>query len=479
MEPLIQKTEQFIREKALLADGDHIIAGISGGVDSVCLLDVLDALKEKYHWELTAVHVHHGIRGMSADEDEAFVRDLCARKQIACHVHHVDVPARATRDRQSEEEAGRYARREILEKELADVCSDGGRGRIALAHHADDNAETFVMNICRGSGLEGLGGMRAFDGHAYVRPLLWASRRQIEEYAAQRRLPFREDESNADPSYTRNAVRLNVLPLLERAVNTRAQAHINAAMEELQQAEHFVSSQAQKACAHWTREEAGVIVINKEMAAKEDPYLMRRIIRLCLIKSAGAAKDIGRAHIEAVAALLRGQTGSAVDLPYGLQAVSGYGEVSIRHRREKAPGHRGEFRAAEKRMYRVVDLDPGKQIAHVRSEGSDSGQEEKILSLKNDDLYTKYFDYGIIGEQSVFRTRQDGDYIVIDQEGHRQKVGDYMTDHKILLRERDSVLLLADGHHVYWIVGCRQASDCLVTAQTQHIVEWRVNPDGF
>ncbi|MBQ4362309.1 MAG: tRNA lysidine(34) synthetase TilS, partial [Lachnospiraceae bacterium] len=149
MDRFITRTEEYIREGNLLGKGGRLVAGISGGVDSVCLLEVLDTLRAKWDWDVTAVHIHHGIRGESADEDMEFVRMLCRAKKIDCHVHRVDVPAVARERGLGEEEAGRIVRREILESELA------GRGRIVLAHHADDNAETLLLNLCRGSGLYG------------------------------------------------------------------------------------------------------------------------------------------------------------------------------------------------------------------------------------------------------------------------------------------------------------------------------------
>ena len=469
MHPFIARTEQFIRTHRLLAEGERVIIGLSGGADSVCLLEVLDALKDRWSWELTAVHIHHGIRGASADLDEAFARRLCEEKEIACHVHHCDVPARSAAQKMSEEEAGRLARREIFEEELRDPT--GRRGRIALAHHADDNAETFIMNVCRGSGLEGLGGMRPYDGSAYVRPLLWAGRREIEAFVRDRGLTYRQDESNADISYTRNRIRHQILPALSDSVNSRTVQHINAVMSEMRRAERFVERQTDAVYPLYVREERGSLFISRKMTEEADPYLADRVIRRSLIRAAGQEKDIGRAHIESVADLLQGPAGRQISLPYDLTAFCDHDAVVLK--RMSPDGRTVSYRAG-RRFLEVISFDPASRTMRARPLSETGSWSETDIVLAGDDPYTKYFDYGIIGEQSVLRTRQDGDYMVIDPEGHRQKVGDFMTDHRIPQRNRASVPVLADGHHVYWIAGYRQSADSLVTQQTRTVIEWRV-----
>lgn len=457
MDRFITRTEEYIREGNLLGKGGRLVAGISGGVDSVCLLEVLDTLRAKWDWDVTAVHIHHGIRGESADEDMEFVRMLCRAKKIDCHIHRVDVPAVARERGLGEEEAGRIVRREILESELA------GRGRIVLAHHADDNAETLLLNLCRGSGLYGLGGMSPAGG-VYVRPLLWADRAQIEEFACRNHLAFRLDESNADPSYTRNRLRLAVMPYLREHVNARAAEHMNSAMQDVRQAAGYLERETERLFRRYAhdRGEEGLFISADVLG--EDPYLVSLLVRHCLIRQAGRAKDIERVHIVAVSELFGRQTGSGVDLPYGMRAQLTYGGVLIR-----SAGRRDEDTAGEQKTEDVLP-EMTAQSRFIR-------RQEAVF--ESSDPYTKYFDYGIIGEQSEFRARQPGDYIVIDREGHRQKLKDWFIDHKIPRGQRGRIPLLADGSHVYWIVGYRQAEDCLITEATDTIIEWRVRLHEF
>ena len=464
MDQFIYRTEQYIRERSLLESGDHLIVGVSGGPDSICLLEVLDALRGKWDWKLTVVHVHHGIRGNEADEDEAFVRMICRAKGIPCHLHRISVPELARQQGLGEEEAGRIARREIFERELADALKGEGqaagrdsgddgavRGRIVLAHHADDNAETLILNLCRGTGLYGLGGMSPESG-VYVRPLLWAERARIEEFVLHYHLAFRQDQTNGDDAYTRNRIRMHVLPYLKEFVNSRTGEHMNQTMEELRGLAEYLTRETDRLYGRYVTGNPLEIAGD---AAGEDPYILSLLVRRCLIETAGRAKDIERAHISAVTGLFASGTGSRLDLPYGMRAERTYEGVKLTRGGPRTSAEAGpEGAAGYEARSRFVSRDE--------------------VVLRSDDPYTKYFDYGIIGEQSVFRTRQPGDYIVIDSAGHRQKVGDWFTDHRIPRDERDRIPLLADGHHVYWIAGYRQAQDCLITESTDSIIEWRI-----
>ena len=164
---MLEKVENYIRQWKMLEKGDKVVVGLSGGADSVCLFLILEELRKKIGFEILAVHVNHGIRGEEAKADEEFVKTLCEKKEIPCRSVSVDIPKMAVEYRMSEEEAGRTARRKIFEQ----AAEEWGGTRIALAHHQDDNAETFFLHLARGSGLRGLGGIYPVNG-MYIRPLL-------------------------------------------------------------------------------------------------------------------------------------------------------------------------------------------------------------------------------------------------------------------------------------------------------------------
>lgn len=171
------KVRKYVEKWGMLNAEDKVIAGVSGGADSVCLLLMLMELKKEKGFELAVVHVHHGIRGNAADADESYVRNLCEEIGVFLYTYHEDVVSVAKKRKQSIEEAGRDIRRQCFEQAM----SDFGGTKIALAHHKDDNVETLILNLARGSALRGLGGMRPVSG-AYIRPLLCLRRVEIETY---------------------------------------------------------------------------------------------------------------------------------------------------------------------------------------------------------------------------------------------------------------------------------------------------------
>ena len=220
---MLKKVRDYMREHEMTAPGDAVIVALSGGADSVCLLTVLKQLATP-EFLLRAVHVHHGIRGAEADRDKAFAQKLCESLSVPLCVAYCHVPAYAAEHGLSEEEAGRILRYQVLEKEAGKWEQElpaGSRVKIALAHHRDDNAETILHHLLRGSGLTGLAGIRPVQGRR-IRPLLCVGREEIRAYLEAGHISWCEDSTNQSPDYTRNRIRSQVLPLLKTAVNEQA-----------------------------------------------------------------------------------------------------------------------------------------------------------------------------------------------------------------------------------------------------------------
>ena len=202
----LEKIRRFIEEEQLLAAGDGVLVALSGGADSVCLLLALTELAGPGGWQVRALHVHHGLRGPEADRDEGFVRELCGRLGVPLFVVHKDVAGYAREQGMSTEEAGRVLRYEALEAWGTAWAESIGAGpvrrvRIAVAHHQDDNVETILHHLLRGSGLRGLGGMAPVMGNR-VRPLLCVRRQEITGFLKQRGQDWCEDSTNQSRDYT-------------------------------------------------------------------------------------------------------------------------------------------------------------------------------------------------------------------------------------------------------------------------------------
>lgn len=199
----------------LIGRGEAVLVGFSGGADSVCLLHFLHYLSREKHFRLAAVHINHGLRGVAAQADEKFCRTFCAQQQIEFFSVRVKVQKKQAGQKRSPEHAARKARYDAFKK----IARSWGATKLALGHHADDQAETVLLNLLRGNKLKGLAGIpvrRALSAQTeIVRPLLCITRKETEAYIAQNKLSFVTDESNFEEVFTRNWIRTTLLPLLE------------------------------------------------------------------------------------------------------------------------------------------------------------------------------------------------------------------------------------------------------------------------
>lgn len=446
--------------EGLLSRGDPVITGVSGGADSICLFFVLQEIVKKLGGSLSAVHVHHGIRAEDADLDEAFVRQICEEQDVPLTVFHGDVPAMAKREHLSLEEAGRRYRYACLEEAAG---SDPGV-KIAVAHHLDDQCETVLMNLMRGAGVRGVCGMPVKRGRI-IRPLLCVDRSEIEAFLERNGLSFRTDESNFDTEFTRNRVRLELIPYLREYVNPAADRHIAAFAASLRDVSIYMEKQAEKAAAQIVSEEDGVCRINCGAFTEQDPALQREILRLLLDRAEGL-KDIGQVHIESLRSLFSASAGSSLSLPHRLRAVKEYDAVVLR-REEDTTGV-----PSEEIPVQIPGAAGGISFSLSELQG---GAVQAVQIPKN--RYTKCFDYDKIYTELVLRHRREGDYMVIGQ-GQKKSLHRILIDDKIPRDSRDRILLLADGSHILWIPTTGRISEAVkITAQTKKVLKAQILPE--
>ena len=461
-----EKVEQYIREQGMIQKGDRVVAAVSGGADSVCLLSILAELQGRLGFELRAVHVHHGLRGAEADRDAAFAGRLAEDMGVPCQVIRVNAAAYAKDHGLTVEEAGRELRYAALRQqarlweqeeaedapagksagEAEEETAEKGRRRvwIAAAHQQEDQAETILHHLFRGSGLAGLGGMRPVSGDV-IRPLLCVSRREILEYLKEQGLSYCEDSTNASEHYTRNRLRLRVIPEICREINGRAPEHIRQAGEIIRQADAYLEGEADRIWEASGREEEGAAAVPAQVLLGLPDILASYVIRKMIRLQTGAAKDISFGHIRQIRGLAEGRTGSRICLPAGLEAENRYGWIRVSGAAEPLR-EEGAFQMD------VFPLEKGDEIPQKR--------------------YTKWFDYDKIRGELLTRTRQTGDYIML-KGGGRKTLKAYMIDEKIPRQERDRIPLLAEGSHILWIVGYRISEYYKVTEATRRVLQVR------
>lgn len=463
----LKKVREYILKNKMISKGDSVIVGLSGGADSVCLLDVLNRLSEEFLLKITAIHIHHGIRGKEADRDMEFAKNICKERNIEFKTFYYDVPSYAKDNGLSEEEAGRKLRYETFFKE-----ADGKK--IAVAHNLNDNVETFIHNVCRGSGLTGLTGIKPVAGKI-IRPLLCLERKEIENYLEKEKILFINDSTNFEEDYTRNRIRLNVIPYLQQNINNKTVQHINETEMELAETEEYLDKVSDELYEKIFVEAGKCIFAKKEEFAKLDLFMRKRLIRIVIEKVAGKLKDITRVNINAVSELVDKQSGKYLMLPYNIIVRTEQDRVVFERKStadilnmEKEKNEKIEINKSGK--YTFGDFEFEVEVIEVKKEVEDIKNLENSIK-KGQKMYTKWFDYDKMNFTACLRYRQSGDYIVINNNGGKKKLKDYFIDNKVPLSKRDKVPVIADGNHIIWIYGYRISEYYKITEETKRIIK--------
>ena len=453
---MINKVLKYVKKYRMIEPGDTIVAGVSGGADSVCLLFALREIGKEIPLSLKVVHVNHGIRPDAA-KDAAYVEDMCGRLKVPFFLVEADVRGGAKKRGLSEEEEGRRVRYQSFEEVLG-----GERGKIAVAHNSNDRAETMLFHLFRGTGLSGMCGIRPVNGQV-VRPLLCLSRKEIESWLEERQISFCTDSTNSEDIYTRNRIRRHILPYAEQEICRGAAAHMNRTAEQLMEAEAYITRQAKAAMERCVQDKGGRgIRINIPAFFREDEYLQGRILLECVAEAAGSRKDITAVHVESAAAILGGSRNKEASLPYGLVVYKEY-DWGMIQKREERKGPEAEERYELPAGVRVEI--PGLGI--VESTVFPRKESQNIPEK----TYTKWFDYDKITSSVVFRHRQKGDYLTINSKMGRKSLQDYFVNEKVPEKERDKRFVLADGAHLLWVPGLRISEYYKITENTRNILQ--------
>ncbi|MDD3402317.1 MAG: tRNA lysidine(34) synthetase TilS [Hespellia sp.] len=451
----------------MIEENDRVIVGVSGGIDSVCLLFVLLEVRKEIPFEIVAVHVNHELRGVSADADESFVELLCNEKQVELVKYHVDIRTMAKMNKQTLEEAGRGARQAAFEK----TCQEKHGTKIVMAHHKNDNAETMLMNLSRGTGLRGIGGMRPVRGNI-IRPFLCVQRSEIEAFAKKNLIAYRIDESNISDDYTRNRIRNHTIPFLEEYVNANAVEHMNETMLQMRGVYEYVTKQVDKEYERCVTDRGmmNINVIDLAKFREMDEILKGPVILKCLTDVAEHVQNITQTNVNTVRALCDNQVGKRIDLPYDMIALREYENVVIRKhgQTEEIPSGMTSLKLKVPGITEIIGSEWKVECTLLDRES------DTFTGTELEKVYTKWFDYDIIRDTLEIRTRRSGDIITVDKNGSRQKLKVYFINQKIPSEMRDLIPLVADGNDIVWIPGYRISSAYHVTEDTKHILQIQI-----
>ena len=458
---MIEKRVQgYIRKHHMIETGDRVLIGLSGGADSAALFHILRRSCSKLGFELLAVHVDHGLRGMEARRDRKFVEDLCRQYQIPCQCEEMPVRDMAAQKRLSLEEAGREARREAFRKWSRIWRCD----KLALAHHKNDQAETMLHHLARGTGLTGLAGLSPADGFR-IRPLLCLERREIEHYLEEEGFAHVEDSTNQEDAYTRNRIRHGIIGELESQVNARAVEHMARTAGFLRQADTYLKGQGRELLGRYKKGE----MFLDEAFFDADPIPAYYGLRGFLDEAFSAGKDITSEHYERLLGWGRMPVGKVLQLPYGIRARREYGGVSFYREREDGADSRTSLGTPCRAPFEIALAVPGE------TEGPGFVLRCRVLQNNFQQIpqktYTKWLNYDKIKDTVKARTRRPGDYLTVNASGGKKKLKEYFIDCKVPRQARDQTVLIAQGPEVLWVVDGRINEAYKVQPDTKEVLE--------
>lgn len=413
-----------------------VAVAVSGGADSMALLYYMLKFADYYGFKVIALNVEHGIRGETSVKDSVFVENSCRDLNIPCLSYKVDSLEKAKNDKLSVEQAARMLRYDCFN----DALNKGTCDVVATAHHRSDNAESVLLNIFRGTGLKGLIGINENYSDRIIRPMLGVSREEIDNYVAENAIPFVTDETNLSDDYTRNFLRLNVIPKIKE-IFPEMEKSISRLSEIAESENEFMDE---------TAKDAVTISSNKaELRVTAHPAVLRRAVVIAL-KTLGLKKDWEKVHADGVVGLKSMQNGSSITLPKGLFAIREYDKIVISKKPavtpEEIPFSLGKTKFGD---YTVI------------IEKTDMPQDLKSGF---------YADLDKIPATAFIRSKKIGDGFV-KFGGGTKTLGDFFTDIKLPLRLRNNLPVLADGNNVLCIFGVAISDKIKVDDSTRNIIK--------
>ncbi len=458
---LLARFENNLRDRELVAPGQTVVVAVSGGVDSMVLLDLFARIRESWRLHLVVAHLNHALRGEEADRDQAFVEARAGDYGLRTIVERADVPAYARHHHLSCEAAARILRYDFLRRAALAVKAD----RVGLAHHANDQAETLLDHLLRGAGLAGLGGMW-WRRDVLVRPLLDVTRDEILAYARERQVPFCEDSSNADRRIRRNRLRHELLPLLAAQYNPRVVEALARACQAMQEADQGLRTLAGQLLTRDGKFEGGKIVLDIATFLRYLLVLQKYVLWEAVEEVGGERRQLDSPRLERVFQLAKkARPGSKVSLGGGLEAAISGRFLVI------GP-------AAHEPL--LLEVEIGKEVVEPsRGFSFRCGPVtvEEYQAQPGRSPAVEFVDAGQIRGQLRLRSWQPGDRFIPLGMGKAKKVSDVFVDAKVPYHRRSLIPLLECETGIIWVCGVRLDERFRVTSNTKRVLKLEFHAD--
>jgi len=451
------KVLETIRNYNLIDEGDQVVIGVSGGPDSMALLYILLDIKKVIPFNIYVAHVNHGVRGEAANKDEEFVRNICKDLNFPFYSIKVNMYEYAKDHNMTGEEAGRKLRYDFFKK----VLKKHGRGKIAVAHNKNDQAETLIMRFMRGTGIDGLKGIPYKRGNI-IRPLLEINRDEIEAYIGENKIDTRLDKTNLEPIYNRNKIRLELMPYIEENFNPNIVDTLARFSKLMSIDSQFLDKLTKEAYIKVVKKRGkDSIILDRGKFSLLHMSMKQRLIRNALEEIQGNLQGFTENHINSIIKLFsQGDTGKAINLIHNIIAKISYGDLII---------EKGRLLERKDYFYKL-NINGSTYIEEL-----DCYLKTKVISKEKCEInfknrFIKYFDYDMISNCLYIRNRRNGDrFSPIGMKGTK-KLKDFFIDEKVSKEERDSIPLVVAGEDIIWVLGYRISEKYKITEKTKNII---------
>jgi len=449
---LLEKIKQFINVNNLISKGDKIVIGVSGGPDSLCLLHILNEIKQEYELNLVVAHVNHNLREEAKFEAD-FVEEISNSLGLEFYLANVNIEELSKEKKKSCEEVAREYRYNFFNE----IVKKTNATKIAVAHNLNDNAETILMHIIRGSGIEGVKGI-SVKNNIIIRPLLSTTRDEIEKYCMDNSLTPMIDKTNFETIYTRNKVRNKIIPMLNE-INPDVLSSITRLGNILSEEDEFISDYIDKIYNDIKIEEK-CTKISKSKFINLRKGLQRRILRKAICEFKGDLIDISYKSLEnAISSILTSKNGNIIKIANGIKILVNYDILEFIEKFEKSNEFEYELNVPGETYIKELDI-------LVNAEIKNANEVEDFIKSPN----KKFFDIEKTGKKLYVRNRRFGDSILLNGLNGTKKLKDFFSDLKIPTQERNEIPILVNEKDIIWIMGYRTSKKFLKDKNTKEVI---------
>lgn len=464
--------EAFINKEKLITTNENILLAISGGADSLCLLHILNQLQNELPSNLFVAHINHNLRGDDANKDEIFVKNLAAHYNLPFESRSLDVKGFAKDNKLSIETAARILR----QKHLAQIAQQFNCSKIATAHHMNDNAETLIHRMLRGSGYRGLGGISPCKDFkkpkiTYIRPILCLKRNEIEDYLNKIHITWRNDHTNNETIYTRNKIRHLILPELQRQNSSDLIEALFSLSGKCRKLEDFIKNQFKNIVFE-------SISSNKIIINRKDFNNLSQPVKIALIQQILTEIDfpqlrLNKTHIRNIIELAEKETGTHfLELPCRFAAINEYDNLIFKKQNTENDTQNQNLAVKQLSVNSSIMFDNFK----LSTKTFEFHQKNFKKFLETKDNCIEWFDFDKIQGEISIRYRKEGDRFVPMGLKTAKKIGKFLTNEKISREIRKKTLIIEDAKKVIWLCPVRSSNETAVNRATKRVLQIEALP---